>query len=56
MEVSLEGKGSDVGIFITSHDGCIVGEGGMDGVFFGRDVSSEEQVEKKAEDASLGYA
>jgi hypothetical protein len=56
MEVSLEGKGSDVGIFITSHDGCIVGEGGKDGVLSGGNVSSEEQVEKRTEDASLGYA
>jgi hypothetical protein len=44
MDVSLEGKGSGVGIFITSHDGCIVGEGGKDGFLPGRNVSSEERV------------
>jgi hypothetical protein len=56
MDVSMEDKGSDVGIFITSHDGCIVCKGGKDGVLSGRYVSSEQQVETKTEDVSVGYA
>jgi hypothetical protein len=56
IEVSLEGMGSDVVIFVTGYNNSIRRKSGKDGVLSSWYVSSEEQMEEMAEYASLGYA